>query len=593
MTWQRNVTFVVEIASDGGPFTDSPTWQTVTTDAVHVTCQRGRSERLSTFSTGSATLRMKSLTRKYDPDYASRLTGFQLGRQVRVRATPASTYEVFRGHIDSIKIPYTHRSDIVEIGCLDLLSELAQLNLEDTAHAVTMRSFTPSVWWRLDETGLDASGNGNDATVLLTSGSYVDPLEASGTGKAIKGAFSITNSRPLSGGASNQRSVSFLVQAAVPVSSYFDALFVSANGDTSLVQVAIDGAGTVTATIGAANLTATRPVFDGRPHHVLAVRDGVNAYLYIDGVLNASSAGAGASTPTLTTFEAYAAYDIGAGSLILDEMAVLEWAVDASSALTLASGALTGWVGDRSDDRIARIATLIGIPAGRQSLEAGSSGCGAFQGSTDVASYFQKVAAGEDGRLFVAGDGKLTFLARTHDVATSVTAGFLDSAAGVRFLSLTNQQSRQKVLTRAEVGGVDVFGRYIDSTAELSYGARRLSIDTALSNGASCMSLATHLVTENNTPTTRPGQWTASIGRNAGDVSTLLSLEIGRQASISRTPMGIAPAVAANVTVEQVAHDIDPSKDWKITYSAVPVDTTPLFRWGTSNWGGAQEWSYG
>jgi hypothetical protein len=597
VTWQTNVTLSVQIASDGGPFTDAPTWQTVTTDIMSVMCSRGRSERLATFSSGSATLKAKSLTRKYDPDYASRLTGLQLGRQVRVQATrSATTFDVFRGHLDSIRIPYTHRGDIAELSCVDMLAELGQIQLLDSAQAVTLRSFTPSVWWRLDETGIDASGGGNDATIRLGSNaSYVDPLEVGGTGKAISGVFFAKNTRPLISTASSTWSVQFMVKTVgAAAASYLNMVTVSASGtSSSTVTTRIDSFGNLVATIGAASLTADRQVFDGAPHHILAVRDGTNAYLYVDGVLSASSASAGATTTAMYQLEAQSLYNLTDMQITIDEIALLGWAVDASSAAVLASGALTGWAGDTADARISRIATLLGIPAGRQNLETASSACGAFKGNTDTANYLQQIAAGENGRVFVSGDGKLTFQARTHDLAASVTAAFLDSSAGVRYLSLTNQQTRQKVITRASVSGVDVSGEYIDGTAETSYGTRSASLSTQLSSGAGCVSLATQIVTTNNAPLTRPGAWTASVGRTAGDIASLLALDIGTKATISRTPMGIAPAVSKTVAVEQVSHDIEPSKDWRITYTAAPTDTTALFRWGTSTWGGTDGWGYG
>lgn len=603
MTWQKTVPVTVKIASTGGPLTDVPTWQTVTTDTIGVTVGRGRSERLSGFSAGTCELKMKSLGRKFDPDYSGRLTGFQLGRQVWITATDSyGTYDLFRGHIDSITTPFTHRADIVTLGCLDLLAELAQMQLADSAHAITLKSFTPLVWWRFNENGVDSSGNGNDARILqgVNGSYYTDPLGFGGSGNALTGVWFIREARPLTTTASSTWSVQFLVRSTGTTSFNLpQTVIVSASNNTDGVGISIDSNGKLTAIIGAASVTADRQVFDGATHHILGVRNGANAYLYVDGVLSASSVSAGATTPAFNRIFAQSLADFtgfGEMTVVVDEVALFGWAVDASSALTLAQGALTGWAGDRSDERIDRLATLLNIPAGRLDLEVGSTAAGPMSGGSDVASYFQSVAAGENGRLFVPGNGKVTFQAKTHDLAAALTATFVDSVAGVRYQSLAVQQTRQKVTTTSEVSGVDCAGSYTDGTASATFGERGSSTSTQLSSGAVCASLAQHIVSIESVPATRPGQWAASVGRMEREslplLRDLLSVDIGDKVSVSRTPMGIAPAVASTVAVEQITYEIDPGDAWDVRLSGVTMDMTSLFQWGTSTWNGSSGWGF-
>ena len=125
-----------------------------------------------------------------------------------------------------------------------------------------------------------------------------------------------------------------------------------------------------------------------------------------------------------------------AGTLFEGTVAHAAVGVQAATAVTDARYAAhyhagaDGFTADSSDERIARYARLAGIPTAEVTVEAGLSASIAHKDTTGqtAVSMMQAVELTEDGVVFDARDGTLTFHARSHRY-NSTSAFTLDCAA--------------------------------------------------------------------------------------------------------------------------------------------------------------------
>jgi hypothetical protein len=100
-------TLLVEIAF-GAP-TDPPTWTDVTAYVEGFSVRRGRQTALDQMQTGTATVRLSNLDRRFDPSYTGSpyYPNLKRRRRVRIQAVwDGVTYPVFAGYIDRVPQSY-------------------------------------------------------------------------------------------------------------------------------------------------------------------------------------------------------------------------------------------------------------------------------------------------------------------------------------------------------------------------------------------------------------------------------------------------------------------------------------------------------
>ena len=130
-------TITVELATDGGPYTASPTWTTIpAADVLSFTMVEGRtSPTADTTTPSTATVTFDNSQRKYDPTYTSGTYYGELlpGRQIRVTAVEGDTTEtvLFRGVVNPEgwqQRDYRHpNTSKAVVSCVDWLGALASV----------------------------------------------------------------------------------------------------------------------------------------------------------------------------------------------------------------------------------------------------------------------------------------------------------------------------------------------------------------------------------------------------------------------------------------------------------------------------------
>ncbi len=603
-----SATCKVSIAFADGPLVVSPTWTDVTAWVRSVRTNRGRSTELDDFQAGTAVVVLENVDRRFDPDYTSGAyhPNVKVRRQIKIEGVySAVTYPIFRGVVQSWGQDWpTHNRDATcTVQAVDLFGLLATWDLPDTAHELYAKTLAQSAWWSLDDddtTMRDRVGSA-DGTYRAER-DQADALVYRGDGAseftAVAGTPSmVTWSYP---GTSTQTVLSIVAKVQSSGATLIGLTAPSASGTSFFITVNTSGAVTAAFNINfdQAFVDSGISVDYSAAHHYVAIRNGVDVDLYLDGVLvgTASDAGMTGASGPLTGYVNGGGLQTGT---VMDEAMLWHGStITATQIGLLASAALTGWAGQSADARLTRLLDILGVPSGLYSTTAASSNVGGFVGGTDALSYFQTVARSDQGRLFVTRAGVILFQPKTVDMGASTVATFADdsTANSVKYSGFGLDYDDRLIYNEVTVSGVDVEAAAVNDTSIGTYSRRGLAIRTALPTASACEDVAQATVARFADPQTRGKGWVvhperALNGSSTKGWATVLGRELGDLVSLKRTPP-VGTALTKTVSVTSIGHDINiPEGKWDVSMTGAPAYTTASFRWGTSNWGGSDNWS--
>lgn len=172
-------------------------------------------------------------------------------------------------------------------------------------------------------------------------------------------------------------------------------------------------------------------------HHIAIVRSGATLTLYADGTAIGTASVYVSTAPKQRAV--FADDGVTGTKAAVSHWAYYDTALSAARIAAHATAALTGWVADSSDDRMARYMDYGGVPASILDLEAGAQTAvpHADTSGNTLADMAARVAKSEGGLLFVAGDGSVTLQSRHHRVVqqtaspVTITAADLDADAAI------------------------------------------------------------------------------------------------------------------------------------------------------------------
>jgi len=171
---------IVEIAFTDGPYVVSPTWTNVTSFVREMQIDRGVSDDWDLVASGSATVTLSNLTRRFDPfNTAGPYYGNLLPRrQIRIRATHGgTTYDVFRGFVDGWPPAWTDAGydSTVTLSCFDALDLLGSAPMPPVWSSRYINDLGAEHFWKMDDPIV-----GSGTTVNFTdSGSRATPIASS------------------------------------------------------------------------------------------------------------------------------------------------------------------------------------------------------------------------------------------------------------------------------------------------------------------------------------------------------------------------------------------------------------------------------
>lgn len=236
---------------------------------------------------------------------------------------------------------------------------------------------------------------------------------------------------------------------------------------------------------------------------------------------------------------------------------------------------------ESSGDRMARV--LDGLGWTDYELDTGQTTIPGGQAKGNTLVYLQNVTTTEDGRLFVSGDGQVTFLDRHTPFLDSRSntsqATFGDSGAELGYydirLPYSEDQIRNHVLIRlpndAGDTGAEISVEDEDSIEE--YLRNTYQRDVLFTDRTDAQNLGEYILDRYKDPLLRIE---AIVIKPLSDPTNLipqvLGREIGDRITVKRRPQGGA-AITQEALIEGVSHSFTPNGEWTTTWNLSPADT--------------------
>lgn len=181
---------------------------------------------------------------------------------------------------------------------------------------------------------------------------------------------------------------------------------------------------------------------------------------------------------------------------------------------------------------------------------------------TNALQYLQLVATTEQGRLFAAADGTLTFRNRQAALNKPAGATFADDGTGIGFTAAEIEVGSDLLYNRTVVtrsGGTAQIAD--DATSQTAYGVRALSVETLHANNTDAKDLATHLLGLYGDPEVRVAAVTIAVhSLDSTDRDLVLGLELGDVVGVVWTPLGIGDQIDRTHIIEGIEHEIYPAQ---------------------------------
>jgi hypothetical protein len=585
----------VEIAFSTQPEDPSPVYVNVTSytrliNGINIT--RGRQDQYETVQPARLSLTLINRDGRFTPGNVTSpyYPNVKKGRRIRVSETWAGvTYIRFTGFIDEWPVEWADASATVADVQITATSRMARLGHGKTLASVIEVEYlldNPVAYYTLGEdVGSLQAGNGS-ATVQppmtvtpFGGGSNANITFGSATGPATDSltAAAFTRVSAAAGAYLTMTSPNVFSQGTVAGSVLIEAWFVTssaqemgiANVDSGSVHYAValgvSATGKLTGiqtNFGSVqfSLASTATVSDGLLHHAaLRVTDTTGntvASLFLDGTLAAST------TLTGDFWRLDLQRLVGGGGIVnsaysgtLAHVAVYATAGSEISSTRIQQHYLagtTGFSGERSDQRIQRLATYAGVPSADVVVETGLSTSIGAQDTTDQQpiQLMQDVTSTEGGVLFDAGDGRLTFHARSHRYNASSVLTLATSSREI-MPSLTPRLDDQDLVndvTATRTGGVSA--RVVDLPSVAEYGTYREDISLLTTSDNEVFDAASWKVYTASTPQVKVPTAEVELALfSTAQTTTLLAREIGDRITLSGLPVQ-APAASMDFFIE-------------------------------------------
>lgn len=329
-----------------------------------------------------------------------------------------------------------------------------------------------------------------------------------------------------------------------------------------IADLFIGSSGKLSANGASSVLESSGSVADGLTHHAVVTwsADGIGnttCYLYLDGAQVDTDTYAGFGSPLWfdTAPLRVGGIDIpaafGSSSVfngVIAHAALYNTVLSADRIEAHYNAGANGFSGERSDERIARYASYCGIPTAEQDLEMGLSTSIAhvdITGKTPL-DAMQDIAATEGGVLFMSGDGKLTFHARSHRYNAVSEATLTRAGPATKFV--VNDSLLINDVTASRDSGISY--RATDAASIEAYGRAKGDVVLLTTSDNEVVDAANWKANSSSEPTPRLPSLPIEISGASSTVQQdVLNLEIGSRATVGSLP-ATAPATSTDQFIE-------------------------------------------
>lgn len=199
------------------------------------------------------------------------------------------------------------------------------------------------------------------------------------------------------------------------------------------------------------------------------------------------------------------------------------------------------------------------IGTGIATLQADAIGGTADPTPVNALQYLQKVDESEQGALFIAADGVLTFRDRAN-LQIITTTVFADDGTGIPFTNVDASYGSEELRNRITVTRLNGGTATASGTASIAaYGAIDFEIrDTLFSTDGQAQDLADLILSRYEEPLLRiDGIEVVTNALTETQINEVLALELGDLVQVKYTPSGIGDTIDQFVRLDSIEHDID------------------------------------
>ena len=208
----------------------------------------------------------------------------------------------------------------------------------------------------------------------------------------------------------------------------------------------------------------------------------------------------------------------------------------------------------------------VNFPANR-ALSTGVTTLGNYPitANTNTLDYLQRIARTEQGYLYIAGDGNLTFTDRVEAAFGAPSVTFADDGTGVKYSELGVQYGDEFLYNRiACVNESGVTSIASDSASQTTFGISNFTVSGLLfDSDTASAALATFLVNLFKDPLYRFDKVRVDFAGTAIgviDQALIVALDLGDNVRVKRTfTTGSPLAVSQDVSIQRIEHAISPT----------------------------------
>jgi hypothetical protein len=229
----------------------------------------------------------------------------------------------------------------------------------------------------------------------------------------------------------------------------------------------------------------------------------------------------------------------------------------------------------------ARITSVLALPevdySGATSIATGTVNLGhdatyTVPQGTNTLAYLQQINQAEQGRLFVARDGTITFQNRIGNTLSAPIISFDDQGIGAKYQQVEIEFDADNVINRAYVAGLNN-NEATDSDAGsiAKYFTQSTSITNSLLHiQGEIDALAAYLLEPDPAPryTSVTASYMALTSTQRDDVSTI---DIGDTISVEKQIPGLGTAIQSELAIEGIYGVIDVNRGHTITFYTSPT----------------------
>jgi hypothetical protein len=303
--------------------------------------------------------------------------------------------------------------------------------------------------------------------------------------------------------------------------------------------------------------------------------------MYVDGVAVGSTSGSG-TVPAIGTADV-TVFGGNVGGTV-DEFAVYPSVLSAARVLVHYNAGHAPFSGLDTGAATTKVLDVIGWPSADRTIETGKSLVVSFDmGGSTALGVSQLLEKTEQGRFFMAPDGKATFYNRHHTLTTAASttsnATFGDTPGELPYGDLDLQYDKTKIrnsVTTQRTNGSPFNVK--DATSITSYRERAFSITGLLnSSDGELRDLALWILGHYKDPSTRVPQIVIKPRTPPFALFTQIrDRRLCDRVTANRRPQNVGTAISLAVLIEGAQHDISP-EDWTATLLLSPAETTGFF----------------